>query len=136
MASLLGAVVTLAGRPRNDKTIPSDRSCAGACTEHTQHMHGKDGPHACEEDMKERVSQAVSSCPMICSCVWWFASAICGTSTEEDQYVALLKSAAYHPSILYIATASTILHFLQGMAAVNKAYETGASVQSRARTLT
>ena len=30
--------------------------------------------------MKERVSQALSSCPMICSCVWWFASAICGNS--------------------------------------------------------
>ena len=39
-------------------------------------------PHAWEEDMKERVSHAPSSCPMICSCVWWFASAICATGAQ------------------------------------------------------
>ena len=33
--------------------------------------------HTWEDDRKERLSQATSSCPMICSCVWWFASAIC-----------------------------------------------------------
>ena len=40
--------------------------------------------------MKERVSQALSSCPMICSCVWWLASAICGNSKNGDQYSNLL----------------------------------------------
>ena len=70
------------------------------------------GPLAWEEDMKERVSHAVSSCPMICSCVWWFASAICAVAEEKPGHLSCLTGALLTHVVTLLAAVPPISLYL------------------------